>query len=629
MTTAGARILNTELGLGRVGLALTRVGIAAGVLGPLITAAFPLLVVTAFVSIIDNIISKIEEMQDRAVDMDLAWQKIDHTILTFGDHLSKELDETDRKIAEVTGHSLTQFDNKIKETSVDADLLFQHINRVLTEFEDEAKKSDRGFLAQFITGKGGVREVIEEAKKAQESIQGALNKDDITGAMDATSKALDDITLRERELKSISGSEDRVASYEKLKTILEAYNVDLQRSVELAKDRTDLSVVETAAAAIREFDRGAKEDSRKSAEEELTAFDRMMELEKKGEEDLKRFSEETAREELEQIIRKEAAEKKAIEEKRKLDDEALRSALFSAKLETEFKDAQAQGELIRGRLTERELLDLKKKELDDELALEQSALARRIAQVNVNDPDAPATRAKLYSQLIQLQQRYQIQSQQISNQMAKINEAVLQKMTGDFNSAFTQWMNGSETFAKAMSGMAVKMADDFVLALLRMAEQMLINAALQKAITEGTKLDDAKLAASNTYASVSAIPIVGPFLAPPAAAAAFAAVLAFDKGGIVPSGAVGPVPIIAHAGEMVLPAPISSALQDAVQRGGATRSLGSITRSENEGGRSSENQFNFNIKAVDSKDVADFFDKHAGVVANSVLRHIRKRGISR
>jgi hypothetical protein len=289
MTTAGARILNTELGLGRVGLALTRVGIAAGVLGPLITAAFPLLVVTAFVSIIDNVISKIEEMQDRAVDMDLAWQKIDHTILTFGDHLSKELDETDRKIAEVTGHSLTQFDNKIKETSVDADLLFQHINRVLTEFEDEAKKSDRGFLAQFITGKGGVREVIEEAKKAQESIQGALNKDDITGAMDATSKALDDITLRERELKSISGSEDRIASYEKLKTILEAYNVDLQRSVELAKDRTDLSVVETAAAAIREFDRGAKEDSRKSAEEELTAFDRMMELEKKGEEDLKRF----------------------------------------------------------------------------------------------------------------------------------------------------------------------------------------------------------------------------------------------------------------------------------------------------------------------------------------------------
>jgi hypothetical protein len=106
-------------------------------------------------------------------------------------------------------------------------------------------------------------------------------------------------------------------------------------------------------------------------------------------------------------------------------------------------------------------------------------------------------------------------------------------------------------------------------------------------------------------------------------------VLAFDKGGIVPSGAVGPVPIIAHAGEMVLPAPISSALQDAVQRGGATRSLGSITRSENEGGKSSENQFNFNIKAVDSKDVADFFDKHAGVVANSVLRHIRKRGISR
>jgi hypothetical protein len=106
-------------------------------------------------------------------------------------------------------------------------------------------------------------------------------------------------------------------------------------------------------------------------------------------------------------------------------------------------------------------------------------------------------------------------------------------------------------------------------------------------------------------------------------------VLAFDKGGIVPSGAVGPVPIIAHAGEMILPTAISGALQDAVQRGGATRSLGSITREGGEGEGASKNYFNFNIKAVDSKDVADFFDKHAGIVANSVLRHIRKRGISR
>ena len=42
------------------------------------------------------------------------------------------------------------------------------------------------------------------------------------------------------------------------------------------------------------------------------------------------------------------------------------------------------------------------------------------------------------------------------------------------------------------------------------------------------RASDAKTAAANAYASVSAIPVVGPFLAPEAAAGAFAAVMAFD-----------------------------------------------------------------------------------------------------
>jgi len=43
-----------------------------------------------------------------------------------------------------------------------------------------------------------------------------------------------------------------------------------------------------------------------------------------------------------------------------------------------------------------------------------------------------------------------------------------------------------------------------------------------------------KQAASNTYVSVSAAPIICPFIAPAAAAAAFAAVLTFDQGSIMP-----------------------------------------------------------------------------------------------
>jgi hypothetical protein len=62
----------------------------------------------------------------------------------------------------------------------------------------------------------------------------------------------------------------------------------------------------------------------------------------------------------------------------------------------------------------------------------------------------------------------------------------------------------------------------------------------------------AKKAFKNTYAVVSGWPVVGPILAPVLGAAAFAAVAAFEKGGIVDGVQGVGVPILAHAGERVL-----------------------------------------------------------------------------
>ena len=84
--------------------------------------------------------------------------------------------------------------------------------------------------------------------------------------------------------------------------------------------------------------------------------------------------------------------------------------------------------------------------------------------------------------------------------------------------------------------------------------------AIKKSGEAESAIGDAKTAAKGAYAAVSSIPIIGPVLAPIAAATAFAAVLAFDKGGVVP----GDQAIYAHDQEMVLPAPISKAVQGAV-----------------------------------------------------------------
>jgi hypothetical protein len=87
---------------------------------------------------------------------------------------------------------------------------------------------------------------------------------------------------------------------------------------------------------------------------------------------------------------------------------------------------------------------------------------------------------------------------------------------------------------------------------------------------------DASKAAAGAYAAVADIPIIGPILAPEAAAVAFAAVAAFGSG--LPSAAGGwEVPqdtlAMVHKNEMILPADISGGLKGMIGQGGGSGDL--------------------------------------------------------
>lgn len=89
--------------------------------------------------------------------------------------------------------------------------------------------------------------------------------------------------------------------------------------------------------------------------------------------------------------------------------------------------------------------------------------------------------------------------------------------------------------------------------------------AVQAAGQSDTIANNASTAASGAYAAVAGIPYVGPVLAPIAAAAAFAGVMAFDV--ISAEGGMGNVPYdnmpaLLHAKEMVLPAPVATMVRD-------------------------------------------------------------------
>ena len=213
-------------------------------------------------------------------------------------------------------------------------------------------------------------------------------------------------------------------------------------------------------------------------------------------------------------------------------------------------------------------------------------------------------------------------------------------LQGTINSSVTGMIMGTTTWQKAVQKLTQTALSDFLKATEQSAEKWLVSELTK---TEGTTAGvtarteaesagqsaglaemlmgalksistSAATAAANTYSSVSQIPYVGWILAPAAAAAAFAAVIAF--GGKLPSSAGGlwnvPSDTMAfiHKQETILPAHIAQPMRDFFTGGGAAAGGG--------GGN-----FAITIQAIDTQTGAQFLMNNAGAIAQGLAREMR------
>lgn len=122
----------------------------------------------------------------------------------------------------------------------------------------------------------------------------------------------------------------------------------------------------------------------------------------------------------------------------------------------------------------------------------------------------------------------------------------------------------------------------------------------------------AKQAAAGAYAAVAPIPIIGPILAPAAAATAFAAVLAFDvasaAGGWDRVPADGMMTEL-HKDEMVLPAGLAGSLRGMLGQGGGGSGPVTLNYAPSLGGNG----------AMSRRDAESFFRSHGDLM----IRHLR------
>ena len=210
---------------------------------------------------------------------------------------------------------------------------------------------------------------------------------------------------------------------------------------------------------------------------------------------------------------------------------------------------------------------------------------------------------------------------------ARQYKALADQAAGLINSQVDGVLKGTTTIGQAFKNMAASAIEDIIKFLVKwVAEQAATvaantaaigaGAAAQKAINASTISGDASRAAAGAYAAVAGIPIIGPVLAPAAAAVAFAGVEAFGSMDIgaydIPENQLA----LVHKNELVMPAAEAGAfrsmLTDAASGGGAMGG-GGLTI----GGPS------ISFPSFDPAGMAAAFENHKASIVKSVMSGVR------
>lgn len=211
----------------------------------------------------------------------------------------------------------------------------------------------------------------------------------------------------------------------------------------------------------------------------------------------------------------------------------------------------------------------------------------------------------------------------------KLFDRSFQGISAAFGSFINGIVSGNETLGQSWAKLVNDMASKFLAGLEQQLMgflehklmELTIHASTEKAKDVASKAAHAKedertaySAAKAAWESVVHTPIVGPILAPIAAATTFAAVTAFGsaEGGqyYVPNNQL----TMLHPQEMVLPAGIANQMRSVIGGGGS-------------GGSGVTVVVNHSVSAVDAASFQGHIRRHSNMIANEVTRALKRKGV--
>jgi hypothetical protein len=552
----------------------------------------PIVGVIAAIAIIAKLIAKTDEAKEK---MAQGWDNFGVTSLQVFNNLDDKMLKVGITADELAGKHLAALHKEL--------LLIDHAS--LHELAEEFGKLEKAGHTLMVEMKSSWYEIRSGSQGAENALSRftgeydlLLAKGDTKGAFDKLVGTLDSAN---KELKKMEQAQQAMGMHD-------GKAIEAQRLlVSLLEDQLKVTD-KVAAITTGEKGNANTEEAHAEATRQSEIFnsqqkglnERLVAERKYREEKIKLAK--TAQKEEESLTKAqfeatEAVQKEGEKTQTALDSEAMKQALAMAKLSLAGKEEAARHELAMHRATAQEAADIEVAAAQQRLKIELDAL------------DAEGSLLNTSKDAVKLQEIEDKKTQiilQAANEQTKIRDAAAAKQYADISRAENQ-MTDAVVKTAAKSIMEGKnMAQAFAQQGQQMAESALENTLKMILTGDMQKLADAKVAAANAYASASAVPLIGPALAPVAAATAFASVMAFEKGGEIPGS--GAVPIIGHGGETV----VTKALTDQVK--GNT-------------GRAGGNQhFHFApvINAIDGDGVESMLKEHSSKFAEHVTSEIRR-----
>ena len=269
------------------------------------------------------------------------------------------------------------------------------------------------------------------------------------------------------------------------------------------------------------------------------------------------------------------------------------------------KREAAQALSAQGRMTKQEQLSAEMQFEQEDFQIHKQALASELAALDQHDKEFENKKRQLNSKLEELDRQHANKEKQIQDQSAQQQAAIVavaeNRIGAEYARGFSQVLMGKESFGKAMI-----QADGQLLS--SMLQNSLTNLMQMETVQGRKRFGDARTAASDAFASAG-----NPILGALAAAGAFATVMAFEDGGIVPGVGRGDiVPARLEPGEAVLPKQMTENLSKATGSDGGGKHI------------TLHHHANYTVHALDADGVDKVLQKHGDKFTQHAVNALRK-----